>query len=91
MRVLHLAARRRYISDNSGGLEHMERKPLFVKPAEAARLIGCSRTSIYELIQSGEVPAVRFGGMLRIPLVALTKRAEDASRGMAPEANEDGR
>lgn len=59
----------------------MERKPLFVKPAEAARLIGCSRSSIYELIQSGEVPHTKFGGMLRIPLEALTKRVEEAVGG----------
>ena len=56
----------------------MESKPLFLKPMEAAALIRAGRSKIYELIGSGELPSVRIGGMLRIPIAALEKLARKA-------------
>ena len=59
------------------------RKPLFVKPIEAAALIGASRSKLYELVSSGEIPSVRIGGLLRIPLAALERLAHDADSATA--------
>jgi len=58
-----------------------KQKPLFVRPREAAAMIGAGRSKIYELIASGEIPSVRIGGMLRVPVAALEKLARDAASG----------
>jgi excisionase family DNA binding protein len=55
-------------------------KSLFVRPVEAAALLGMGKTTVYELIQKKELPAVRLGGALRIPRAALEKLAADAIR-----------
>lgn len=44
---------------------------MLLRPAEAAAMIGLSRTKTYELIARGELPSVRFGGSVRVPLDAL--------------------
>jgi len=49
---------------------------LFVKVPEAADLIGIGRSKAYELVASGEWPAVRIGRSVRIPLSALEAWAE---------------
>ena len=58
-----------------------KQKPLFVRPREAATLIGAGRSKIYEMIQTGEIPSCRIGGMLRVPVAALEKLARDAAAG----------
>jgi excisionase family DNA binding protein len=53
---------------------------LLVKPAEACVMLGIGRTSLAQLIESGEIPVVRMGtGICRIPLAALRKIAASAS------------
>ncbi len=47
----------------------MER--LLLRPAEAAEAIGIGRSKIYELLASGELPSVRIGCSVRVPLDAL--------------------
>ena len=44
---------------------------VFVKPVRAAKLLDMSKSKIYEMIQRKEIPAVRLGGCLRIPVSAL--------------------
>ena len=44
---------------------------LLLRPAEAADAIGVSRTKAYELIAKGEIPSVRLGGVVRVPVAAL--------------------
>lgn len=46
-------------------------EPLLVKVEEAARLLSLSRSTIYELMDSGELPSVRHGTARRIPVTAL--------------------
>ena len=41
--------------------------PLLLKPTHAARLLDCSRTTIYDLINRGHIKATRVGTLLRIP------------------------
>jgi len=57
-------------------------KPLFVRPVEAARLIGASRSKIYDMLNRGEIPSVRIAGMMRIPISALEKLAREAEQGL---------
>lgn len=44
---------------------------LMLRPTEAADAIGVSRSKAYELIASGEIPSIRVGGCVRVPLAAL--------------------
>lgn len=48
----------------------MEHK-LLLRPAEAAEAMGVSRSRAYELIGSGQIPSIRIGGSVRVPLEAL--------------------
>lgn len=45
--------------------------PLTIPIPEACRLIGIGRSKFYELVASGEIPAVRLGRRTLIPLDAL--------------------
>lgn len=44
---------------------------LFLRPAEAAEMIGFCRTSIYKLIRQEEIPFCKIGKSLRISVTAL--------------------
>ena len=46
-------------------------EPLLVRVEEAARLLSLSRSTIYEMLDRGELPSVRRGTARRIPLAAL--------------------
>lgn len=45
--------------------------PLAVSVPEAARLIGLSRSSAYEAVKRGDIPSVRIGGRVLVPLRRL--------------------
>lgn len=49
----------------------MELEKLLLRPAEAAEAIGVSRSRTYELIASGELPSVRVGTSVRVPVAEL--------------------
>lgn len=42
-----------------------------VNVAQAARLLGISRSKAYEAIQTGEIPCLRFGQRIVVPTVAI--------------------
>ncbi len=44
---------------------------LLLRPHEAGDALGVSRSKVYELIASGELPSIRLGGSVRVPLEAL--------------------
>ena len=46
-------------------------EPLLVRVEEAARILSLSRSTIYEMMDSGELPSVRRGAARRIPIAAL--------------------
>jgi excisionase family DNA binding protein len=50
-----------------------EMLPDFLTPEEARAYLNLGRTTVYDLVRRGELPAVRFGKMLRIPREALKK------------------
>jgi excisionase family DNA binding protein len=49
---------------------------LLVRPAAAALMLSVSRSKLYELLLSGELPHVVIGRVKRIPLQALREIAE---------------
>jgi excisionase family DNA binding protein len=53
-----------------------------LRPADLAKLLGVSRSRVYQLLASGVVPAVRVGGAIRIPRAAW----EEWLRGRTAEA-----
>jgi excisionase family DNA binding protein len=46
-------------------------EPLLVRVEEAARILSLSHSTIYEMMDSGELPSVRRGAARRIPVAAL--------------------
>ncbi len=46
---------------------------------EAAKKLGISRNSLYHAIQAGELPVLKIGKRLLIPIAALQKKLEGIS------------
>lgn len=51
---------------------------------EAAAMLGISRTSGYEYVRTGELPAIRIGRRLLVPVRAINELLDTAS-GAAPK------
>jgi excisionase family DNA binding protein len=47
---------------------------------ELADLLRVSRRTAYVLVQTGQVPSVRFGGSIRIPRAALVQQLSKTMR-----------
>lgn len=63
----------------------MERERLLLRPREVAEQMGICRETVYTLIRNGEIPAVRFGGSVRVPADKL--REAIASRFTAAQSH----
>jgi excisionase family DNA binding protein len=46
-------------------------EPILLRVEEAARLLSLSRTTVYELMERGELPSIKYGAARRIPRTAL--------------------
>lgn len=68
-------------------VERMPVERLLLRPAEAAQAIGVSRSRMYELINSGEIPSVKVGRVKRVPVDKLREWIERNS-GDGPAATE---
>lgn len=69
----------------------MTTERLMLRPVEAAEAIGVSRARCYELIARGEIPSVRIGSTVRIPVDALRAWiAQQLAAGRAAEAGRRG-
>jgi excisionase family DNA binding protein len=57
---------------------------LLLRPAEVGEVLGISRSRVYELLASGEIPAVEVGNprTKRIPLAALRSWVEKRQTGL---------
>lgn len=44
---------------------------ILLRPSEAAKSLGVCRAKLYTLIHAGEIPSIRLGGSIRVPLDAL--------------------
>lgn len=51
--------------------------PLLVRVEEAARILSLGRSTVYEMINTGELPSVKRGAARRIPLAAIEKWVAD--------------
>ena len=61
-------------------------EPLLVRVEEAARLLSLSRSTIYEMMDAGELPSVRRGAARRIPVAALRAWVNQQTVGDGPGA-----
>jgi excisionase family DNA binding protein len=59
-----------------GGARRADGDPLVMSVAEAARLLGISKTLAYDLVARQELPSLRLGGRVRIPRRALERLTE---------------
>lgn len=51
-------------------------EPLVVRPSAAARLLGCSRVYLYELLNAGELESYRDGAARKITMASIRRRIE---------------
>jgi excisionase family DNA binding protein len=54
-------------------------EPLLLRPTEAAELLGIGRSKIYALLAAGQLPAVRVGHSVRVPVGELRRWVEEQS------------
>ena len=61
---------------------------LLYRPAEVGEAIGVSRARAYELIKAGQIPSVRIGASIRVPVDALrqwiAQQLETSTQGVNP-------
>jgi len=57
----------------------MER--MLLKPVEVAEMLGIAKSRIYEMLAKGELPSLRIGRSVRVPVNALQKWIEARQRG----------
>lgn len=50
---------------------------LVLTVAEARQKLGLSKGSIYEAVRSGQIPSIRFGRRILIPVAALHRLLEE--------------
>lgn len=53
-----------------------ENKKLLVRVSEAAELLSVARSKAYVMVQTGELPSVRLGKSVRVPVSALREYVE---------------
>jgi excisionase family DNA binding protein len=56
----------------------MDRKTLSV--AEAGKVLGIGRSAAYEAARSGQMPTIKIGRRILVPLVALERLLEQACK-----------
>jgi excisionase family DNA binding protein len=61
------------INEDQKQLDCINVDPLTVRISAAVRLTGISRSTLYELIQSGDLETVKVGRSTLIPFKALSK------------------
>lgn len=57
----------------------------FLTVAEVAELMRVSKMTVYRLVHSGELPAVRFGRSFRVPESAVAEAIQNSGRGQMGE------
>jgi excisionase family DNA binding protein len=56
-----------------------EKSLLAISVPEAGRRLGIGRSAAYAAAANGELPVIRIGGLLRVPLAALAQKLEAAA------------
>ena len=52
--------------------------PKTVNVEEAGQILGIGRNSAYDAVRRGEIPVIKIGKLLRVPVVALERMLEEA-------------
>jgi excisionase family DNA binding protein len=52
--------------------------PKTVNVEEAGQILGIGRNSAYEAVRRGEIPVIKIGKLLRVPVAALERMLEEA-------------
>jgi excisionase family DNA binding protein len=62
--------------------------PLTCSVIEAGKRLGLSRNSAYHAAANGQIPVIRFGRVLRVPIAALERMVDQAGavKSAEPEA-----
>ncbi len=55
---------------------------LLLKVMEAGECIGCGRSRMYEMVATKELPSIRIGKSIRIPVKALNEWVEEGQRSL---------
>jgi excisionase family DNA binding protein len=58
----------------------MSDEPKTVSVPEAGKWLGIGRNAAYEAARRGDLPTIRIGRLLRVPVVALERKLEEAGR-----------
>ena len=56
-------------------------EPKTVSVPEAGKWLGISRNAAYEAARRGEIPVIRIGRLLRVPVVALERMLQATAKG----------
>ena len=55
-------------------------EPKTVSVPEAGKWLGIGRNAAYEAARRGEIPTIKIGRLLRVPVVALERKLEVSER-----------
>jgi excisionase family DNA binding protein len=66
------------IISSKANMVNQQGKGLVFSVSEAAKLLGISRGTAYSLVQTGQIPCIKWGKRIFIPRVALMKMLEEA-------------
>ena len=58
----------------------MDEKPRTMSVPEAGRWLGIGRNASYEAARRGDLPVIRIGRLLRVPVVALERKLSEVGR-----------
>ena len=76
-RSLTIEERRRAAQEALASLDALPAEPISVRISMAVRLTGIPRTTLYELIKSGEIETVKIGRSTFIPYRCLKRMIGD--------------
>ena len=52
-------------------------QPLLLNVAQVSKMLGLGRTKVYDLIATNQIPVVRFGRAVRVPVASLRRWVEE--------------
>jgi excisionase family DNA binding protein len=55
--------------------------PLVIDVVEAGRRLGIGRSAAYQAVHAGQIPSVRIGGLIKVPVAALERMLDRAGEG----------
>ena len=61
-----------------------EKSLLAISVPEAGKRLGIGRSAAYAAAANGELPVIRIGGLLRVPLAALERKLAAAEKSEEP-------